>query len=525
MAKRDYYEVLGVAKDASEGDIGKAYRKLAVKYHPDSNPDDPQASKKFKEAAEAYEVLNDSDKRAHYDRHGSAPTAAPNYDSDPDAWDSAFYDFQDGFEQARGSGWSESAFSGIYEMLRQLFQDDYSYFERDQNNNFRAPHGSMKDVPNIARYSPHYAEATFDAPTHTHVPFEDQTKILQKRAKSYRKLKKDFFDAPHIADNVYIVEQIMRTVGQHYGMNGEWLANTELDSKTSKPLKQHGDGGWTLKNQDVVFVKFINQKKDLPASIMAKKAELSWDPDNDYEAPKHDMWQDPKQPNLYYVSTKPPKADHHHRKFSPWQQRETVITSSGEIYPHHKEITGRDQSFQQFFHMLKHISNQFLKDLDVPMSTMPMYTLHDHGNQNKGSIQKKYDVSSAGLTAKLVLGKKMLHDSMAAGQWCVPLEDDNKRLHEFGHSGTWTGTLHDMSVAESGAIDLSMVPPCGNGCHANNKGYYPSYGAAFTDRDFLNRETALDQAMDYKKNIVKNARENLTIGDSQQVTPKIGRAI
>ena len=67
MAKRDYYEVLGVAKDASEREIAKAYRKLAVKYHPDSNQGDEEANQKFKEAAEAYEVLNDANKRSRYD--------------------------------------------------------------------------------------------------------------------------------------------------------------------------------------------------------------------------------------------------------------------------------------------------------------------------------------------------------------------------------------------------------------------------------------------------------------------------
>lgn len=72
MAKRDYYEVLGVDRDSSDRDISKAYRKLAVKYHPDSNPGDDEASQYFKEAAEAYEVLSDSTKRGRYDRHGHA---------------------------------------------------------------------------------------------------------------------------------------------------------------------------------------------------------------------------------------------------------------------------------------------------------------------------------------------------------------------------------------------------------------------------------------------------------------------
>ena len=68
--KRDYYEVLGVDKKASKDEISKAYRKLALKYHPDRNPGDKESENKFKEATEAYEVLNDSDKRMQYDQFG-----------------------------------------------------------------------------------------------------------------------------------------------------------------------------------------------------------------------------------------------------------------------------------------------------------------------------------------------------------------------------------------------------------------------------------------------------------------------
>jgi molecular chaperone DnaJ len=70
--KRDYYEVLGVERNASEADIKKAYRKLAIKYHPDKNPDDKSAEEKFKEAAEAYEVLSNAEKKARYDQFGHA---------------------------------------------------------------------------------------------------------------------------------------------------------------------------------------------------------------------------------------------------------------------------------------------------------------------------------------------------------------------------------------------------------------------------------------------------------------------
>jgi molecular chaperone DnaJ len=71
-SKKDYYEVLGVNKDASAEDIKKAYRKLAMKYHPDRNPDNPKAEEQFKEAKEAYEVLTDDQKRAAYDQYGHA---------------------------------------------------------------------------------------------------------------------------------------------------------------------------------------------------------------------------------------------------------------------------------------------------------------------------------------------------------------------------------------------------------------------------------------------------------------------
>jgi molecular chaperone DnaJ len=72
MAKRDFYEVLGVSKSASESEIKKAYRQMALKYHPDKNPDDKDAEEKFKEAAEAYEVLSNPEKKSRYDQYGHA---------------------------------------------------------------------------------------------------------------------------------------------------------------------------------------------------------------------------------------------------------------------------------------------------------------------------------------------------------------------------------------------------------------------------------------------------------------------
>jgi len=102
MAKRDYYEVLGVSRNASEAEIKKAYRQLALKYHPDRNPGDKNAEEKFKEAAEAYEVLSNPEKRSRYDQFGHA-----------------------GFSAGAGSGFNGGM--SVDEILRRHFGDSFSF--------------------------------------------------------------------------------------------------------------------------------------------------------------------------------------------------------------------------------------------------------------------------------------------------------------------------------------------------------------------------------------------------------------
>jgi molecular chaperone DnaJ len=107
MSKRDYYEVLGVSKSASESEIKKAYRKLAIKYHPDKNPDDKEAEEKFKEAAEAYEILSNSDKKARYDQFGHAGVggaAGGGFGGAGMSMDDIFSQFGDIFGSAFGGG-------------------------------------------------------------------------------------------------------------------------------------------------------------------------------------------------------------------------------------------------------------------------------------------------------------------------------------------------------------------------------------------------------------------------------------
>lgn len=107
-SQKDYYEILGVDKDADQKEIKKAYRKLAKKYHPDRNPDDPEASEKFKEISEAYGILSDEDKRARYDQYGHAGIGDDDFNYD-DFARGGFGGLEDLFEMFMGGG----GFSGM----------------------------------------------------------------------------------------------------------------------------------------------------------------------------------------------------------------------------------------------------------------------------------------------------------------------------------------------------------------------------------------------------------------------------
>jgi len=108
MAKRDYYEILGVSKSASADEIKKAYRKLAIQFHPDKNPDNPEAEDKFKEAAEAYEVLSNAEKKQRYDQFGHQGLGGGGYGGGGMNMDDIFSQFGDIF----GGGGFGSFFGG-----------------------------------------------------------------------------------------------------------------------------------------------------------------------------------------------------------------------------------------------------------------------------------------------------------------------------------------------------------------------------------------------------------------------------
>src|SRR6267378_32803 len=98
MSKQDYYEVLGVSRTATDQEIKSAYRRLAIRHHPDKNPNDAAAEEKFKEAAEAYAVLSDGEQRRRYDRFGHA-----------------------GVSSGAGASWGAPGFGGIEDILGDLF--------------------------------------------------------------------------------------------------------------------------------------------------------------------------------------------------------------------------------------------------------------------------------------------------------------------------------------------------------------------------------------------------------------------
>src|SRR5690606_39473858 len=105
--KTDYYEILGISKSATADEIKKAYRKMAIKYHPDKNPDDKEAEAKFKEAAEAYEVLSNPEKKSRYDQFGhQAFEGAGGFGGGGMNMDDIFSQFGDIFGSAFGGGFS-----------------------------------------------------------------------------------------------------------------------------------------------------------------------------------------------------------------------------------------------------------------------------------------------------------------------------------------------------------------------------------------------------------------------------------
>jgi molecular chaperone DnaJ len=149
---RDYYEVLGVARDADEATLKKAYRKLALQFHPDRNPDNPEAEAKFKEASEAYSVLSDADKRAIYDRHGHdglrASGGGPGFHSNEEV----FSQFADLFGDLFGFGGGGGRRGGGGPRVRPG-EDLQMAVEIDF---LEAVHGATKDIeyPRLAHCDP-----------------------------------------------------------------------------------------------------------------------------------------------------------------------------------------------------------------------------------------------------------------------------------------------------------------------------------------------------------------------------------
>ncbi|HKI67960.1 MAG TPA: DnaJ domain-containing protein, partial [Verrucomicrobiae bacterium] len=146
MAKRDYYEVLGVSRNADEDEIKKAYRKMAVKFHPDKNPGDKNAEEKFKELGEAYEILSDSQKRAAYDQYGHAAFDARSrgFGRGGGGFHDPFEIFREVFGGMGGGSIFDDLFGGRSDPNQPLRGDDLRY---DMEIGFEdAAHGCEKEI-------------------------------------------------------------------------------------------------------------------------------------------------------------------------------------------------------------------------------------------------------------------------------------------------------------------------------------------------------------------------------------------
>ena len=150
--KRDYYEVLGVTKGASEAEIKKAYRKVAKKYHPDTNPGDKEAEEKFKEAAEAYAVLSDPEKKAKYDQYGHAA-----------------------FEQGGGAGgFGGFDFSDMGDIFGDIFGDMFGGGARQRQSNGPVKGANIKTTVRVS-----FEEAVFGTQEELELPLKDECEVCK----------------------------------------------------------------------------------------------------------------------------------------------------------------------------------------------------------------------------------------------------------------------------------------------------------------------------------------------------------
>ena len=250
--KRDYYEVLGVTKGVSEADLKKAYRKVAKKYHPDTNPGDKEAEEKFKEAAEAYAVLSDPEKRAKYDQYGHAA-----------------------FEQGGGpGGFGGFDFSDMGDIFGDIFGDMFGGGSRQRQSNGPVKGANIKTTVRVS-----FTDAVFGTQTELELPLKDECTVCHGTGAQPGHQPETCSKCAGKGQVVYTQQSLfgMATLGGKITVttiDGPYELEIKPGTQTDTKVKLKGKGVPTLRNKTVRGDHYITLVVQVPDKLTEEQKSI-----------------------------------------------------------------------------------------------------------------------------------------------------------------------------------------------------------------------------------------------------------